>query len=234
MQNPSTIRGPRLFTCMKLPTRVSTLIIAATMAVCGCGAGSTYSPTPSPPSVAQDASVTGQYNLVLTSTNGRGTTNIYSDFTQSGKTSVGAANTLVCPTNDLSQCEGDNSAGISISPTGTVKGTDVTLMISVPSTTGTDIVTMVGTATGTNLAGTYTDSLGDAGTWTVSAVASVSGTYNGTFNSTSKPLLIAPTIVLTLSQDPSLNLGNSDHHEFAVHQFSYFVGTSDWRGVYLE
>jgi hypothetical protein len=141
MQNPSTFRGRRLFTYMKLPAHVSTLIIAATMAVCGCGAGSssTYAPTPSPPSVAQDASVTGQYNLVLTSTNGRGTTNIHSDFTQTGKTFAGAADTLVCPTNDLSRCEGDNSAGISISPTGTVKGTDVTLMISVPSTTGTDI-----------------------------------------------------------------------------------------------
>jgi hypothetical protein len=139
MQNPSTIRGRRLFTYMKLPARVSTLIIAATMAVCGCGAGSTYSPTPSPPLVAQDASVTGQYNLVLTSTNGRGTTNIHSNFTQTGKTFAGAADTLVCPTNDLSRCEGDNSADISISPTGMIKGTDVTLMISVPGTTGTDI-----------------------------------------------------------------------------------------------
>jgi hypothetical protein len=66
MQNPRTIGRPRSFTYMKSPTRVTAGIIAAMIGVCGCGAGSAYSPTPPP--VAQDASVTGQYNLVLTST----------------------------------------------------------------------------------------------------------------------------------------------------------------------
>jgi hypothetical protein len=46
----------------------------------GCGSGS-YAPVPKTP-VTPDASVTGQYNLVLTSNNGRGTTNICTDFTR--------------------------------------------------------------------------------------------------------------------------------------------------------
>ena len=73
---------------------------------------------------------------------------------------MGGTNALVCPSNDLSQCEGNDAAVISITPTGAVKGSDVTLMIRFPSAAGTDTVTMVGTATGTNLAGTYTDQSG--------------------------------------------------------------------------
>lgn len=71
---------------------------------------------------------------------------------------------------------------------------------------GADTVTMVGTATGTNLAGTFTDSLGDTGTWTASSISPLSGNYNGTYNSTSNPLPIAPTILMTLAQDASFNL----------------------------
>jgi hypothetical protein len=204
MQNPHTIRGLRSFVCMKSPLRVTVLILGAMIAVCGCGGGSAYSPTPTP--IPQDASVTGQYNLGLTSTNGRGNTTVYTNFTQTGKTFTGAANTLVCPSNDLSQCEGGNPSVISITPSGTVKGADVTLMISFPIMAGTDTVTMVGTATGMNLAGTYTDSLGDAGTWTASPAVSLGGTLSGTLNSTSNPLPIAPTIMLTLLQDTNFKL----------------------------
>ena len=204
MQNPRTIRGLRSFGYMKSPSRVTGLIFASMIVVCGCGGGSAYSPTPTP--IPQDASITGQYNLGLTSTNGHGKTIFYTNFTQTGKTFTGAANTLVCPSNDLSQCEGGNPSVISITPSGTVKGADVTLMISFPSTAGTDTVTMVGTATGINLAGTYTDSLGDAGTWTASPAVSLGGTFSGTINSTSNPLPIAPTIMLTLSQDANFKL----------------------------
>jgi hypothetical protein len=201
------MRKPRSFTYMKPPSRVTALTLAVMISVCGCGGGSAYSPTAPPVApVAQDATVTGQYNLALKSTNGRGTTTIYTNFTQSGRTVTGAANTLVCPSNDLSQCEGDNSSVISITSSGTVKGADVTLMISFPKTMGSDAVTMVGTATGTSLTGTYTDSLGDAGTWTASPAASLSGTFSGTFNSTLNPLSIAPTIMLTLTQDTNFKL----------------------------
>jgi hypothetical protein len=62
---------------------------------------------------------------------------------------------------------------------------------------------MVGTITGPK-SGTYTDSLGDAGTWTASPAGSMGGNYSGTFNS--NPLPIAPTILVTLGQDPNFNL----------------------------
>ena len=80
------------------------------------------------------------------------------------------------------------------------------MTISFPSTAGADSITMVGTAKGKDLAGTYTDSLGDAGTWTASSWSSLAGTYSGTFNSTSNPLMIPPTISIALEQDASFNL----------------------------
>jgi hypothetical protein len=69
----------------------------------------------------------------------------------------------------VTQCKGGDALHIPITPSGTLSGADVTMMISFPSTVGADIVTMVGSATGTSLAGTYSDSLGDSGTWTASA-----------------------------------------------------------------
>jgi hypothetical protein len=216
MRSPTLGRSKRS-TRMGFHPSAMALVIAAPIVVFGCGGGSASSSAPvsSPSAVALDAAVIGQYNLVLTSTNGRGTTNIYTDFTQTGKTFAGAANTLVCPSNDLSQCLNDDAPGISITPSGTVNGTKVTLTISSPSAAGADTLTMVGTATGTNLAGTYTDSLGDAGTWTASAaihpVAPPPGVYDysGTFNSTLNPLLIAPTILLELGQDASSHVSSN-------------------------
>jgi hypothetical protein len=169
----------------------------------GCGGG--YSPPAATPG-AQNASISGQYNLVLTSANSHGTTNIYADFTQTGKTFTGAAKTFVCPANDLSQCQGDDAQVVSITAGGTVSGENVTMKISFPSATGADTVTLAGTATQTNLAGTYTDTLGDSGTWTAFTVGSLSGTYTGTFNSTSHPFLVAPNISLVLAQDSAFNL----------------------------
>jgi hypothetical protein len=201
---------------MRLNTTLAAVaIVNIAAAFAGCGAGSqaplTAPAAPTTPG-AQNVSITGQYDLVLTSTNGRGTTNIYTDFTQTGTTFTGAANTLVCPSNDLSLCIGDNAPISSITPSGTVTGTNVKIAISFPSTAGADTVTMVGSATGTSIAGTYTDSLGDSGTWTASAATHPFGPppgvydYSGTFNSTSNPLLIAPTISMELGQDASSNL----------------------------
>jgi hypothetical protein len=177
------------------------LLLFALLAA-GCGGGYLPNSTPTTP-VTQNARVTGQYDLVLTSTNGHGITNIYTNFTQTGTTFTGSQNTLVCPSNDLLQCQGNDA---SITPSGTVSGQNVTMMISFPSTVGADARTMVGSATGTNLAGTYSDSLGDTGTWTGSAAGIFSGTYSGTFNSTSNPLPIAPTILMSLGQDAKFNL----------------------------
>jgi hypothetical protein len=183
-----------------------TLAIAAATFACGCGGGSTPSTTPvvSP----QDATVIGQYDLVLTSTNGHGSTNVYTDFSQTGATFTAAANTLVCPSNDLSQCQGDDPV-ISIAANGKVSGTSVTMAISFPTTGGADTITMEGTATGTDLSGTYTDSLGDSGTWTGFVARHPFGPppavydYSGTFNSVQNPLLIDPTISVELGRDAS-------------------------------
>jgi hypothetical protein len=188
------------------------VLMSVAVAFTGCGGGSQAPPTTP---VTQNASVTGQYNLVLTSTNGRGTTNIYTDFMQTGTTFTGAATTLVCLSNDLSQCIGDDAPDIPITPSGTVSGANVTMVISFPSTGGADTVTMVGSATGTSLAGTYTDTLGDSGTWTASTAIHPFGPppgvydYSGTFNSTLNPLLIAPTISIELGQDASSHISSN-------------------------
>jgi hypothetical protein len=180
-------------------------ILLSALLAAGCGGMNT--PTPTTLS-GQNAKVSGQYNLVLTSAKGNGTTNIYTDFTQTGATFTGAANTLVCPSNDSSQCKGNDHV-ISITPSGTVSGTNVAIVVSFPSTAGADSVTMIGLATETSLAGTYTDNLGDTGTWTAFTASHPFGpppgvyNYSGTFNSTSNPLLIGPTISIELGQDAS-------------------------------
>jgi hypothetical protein len=180
------------------------------VAFAGCGGGGGVAPPVI--TVTQDAIVTGQYDLVLTSTNGRGTTNIYADFMQIGKEFSGAAGTLVCPSNDLSKCEGEAATGVSITPIGTVSGANVTIVLSLPGAGGGNTVTMVGTAEATSLGGTYTDSLGDSGNWTAFGAMHPFGPapgvydYSGTFNSTANPLLVAPTISVELGQQASPNL----------------------------
>lgn len=188
---------------------------AVALALAGCGGYSGQTPrnNPAPNPASANVNINGRYNLVLTSTNGHGTTNIYTNFTQTGNTFTGAANTLVCPSNDLSQCQGGDPSVVSITPSGTVSGANVTVTISFPSTAGTDTVTMTGIATGSSLAGSYTDSLGDAGTWTASTAIHLFApgagySYSGTFNSTAHPLQIAPTISIELlghdsSSDPT-------------------------------
>ncbi|HET7108914.1 MAG TPA: hypothetical protein VFI38_19025 [Candidatus Acidoferrum sp.] len=176
-----------------------------TFALLAAGCGSSYSPPP-PTQVTPNASITGQYNLVLTSTNGRGTTNIYTNFTQNGTALTGEATTLVCPANDLSTCQGDNPPLVSISPAGTVHGANVSIVISFPASAGPDTITLVGTAKGPDLSGTYTDNLGDTGIWTASAALLFNGTYSGTYNSTSNPLPITPSISISLLKAANLNL----------------------------
>jgi hypothetical protein len=108
-------------------------------------------------------------------------------------------NTLVCFSSDLSQCVGGDAAVTSIIPTGTLSSTDVSITIFFPSTSGTHTVTMIGTGPAPTT-GTYTDTLGDTGTWSASAVSSLGVTFLGTFNSTSHPLTIPPSISLSLTQ----------------------------------
>jgi hypothetical protein len=204
MQNYRACRRSKSFNDRRFHPGVIALVIVAVLSVEGCGGGysSTHTPTPTP----QNAVVSGQLNLLLTSTSGHGTTNIYANITQTGTTFSGDVNTLVCPSNDLLQCQGNDA---SITTSGTVSGMNVTMMISFPSSAGTDTVTIVGTSAGATLAGTYTDSSGDTGTWKAFFNADFNGTNSGTFNSTSNPLPIAPSILFTLSQDASFHVTGS-------------------------
>src|SRR6476646_921412 len=70
------------------------LLLFALLAA-GCGAG--YTPAPANPGIpgTQDAFISGQYNMMLTSSDGHGTTNIYTNFTQSDNAFTGAESTLV-------------------------------------------------------------------------------------------------------------------------------------------
>jgi hypothetical protein len=183
-------------------------IVLLALFASGCGGG--YTPTtpstttPPPTPGTQNALLTGRYDIFLTSTNGNDPTSIFTNFTRTGTTFTGAANSVVCR-KDLSQCVGDDSPVVSIIPSGSVSGVDVTITITFPGVAGEDTVTMVGAATGSGngISGTYTDSLGDAGTFTAfpsGVFFGGSDTHNGTFNSTPKPLPIAPTILIKLTE----------------------------------
>lgn len=188
---------------MRQNTRLAAVVLMSlAVAFDGCGGGSAPLTTPG----EQNASVAGPYNLVLTSTSGQGTADIYTNFTQTGTMLAGSADTLVCPSNDVSLCKGGDAQRAAVAPSGVVSGTHVTILISFPSAAGDDTITMIGSAGGISLAGTYTDMLGDSGTWTASAAGPLSGNYSGTFNSISNPLPIAPTILMTLAQDASFHL----------------------------
>lgn len=180
--------------------QAAALILLTAAFFTGCGGGSSTSQmTPS----TQNASVAGQYDLFLTPAGGHDMTTIYANFTQTGATFTGGANTLVCPSNDPSQCKQG-----SVTSNGTVSGTDVTIVVSFPGPTGTTTVNMVGSTMGTGaLNGNYTDSLGDAGTWSgTNANVFVFDTvidFTGTFNSTSSPLSITPSISVGLGPEAS-------------------------------
>jgi hypothetical protein len=173
----------------------------------GCGSGYLQTPAPvTPPTPGpQDHILNGRNDIFLTSTNGNDSTSIFTNFTRTGTTTfTGAANSVVCP-KDLSQCVGDDSPMASIIPSGTVNGVDVTITITFAGVAGKDTVTMVGAITGPGeeITGTYSDSLGDAGTFTAfpsGVFFGGSGTHNGTFNSTPHPLAIAPTILFTVTE----------------------------------
>src|SRR4030095_15015969 len=172
----------------------------------GCGSGYLQTPAPvtPPTSGPPDHILNGRNDIFLFSTNGNDQTSIFTNFTRTGTTFTGAANSVVCP-KDLSQCVGDDSPVVSIIPSGTVNGVDVTITITFAGVAGEDTVTMVGAITGPGeeITGTYTDSLGDAGTFQALPAGVFFGgsdTHNGTFNSTPHPLAIAPTILFTVTE----------------------------------
>lgn len=158
----------------------------------------------------QNAVISGPYSAVATSTKNNTVTNVYTNLSMQGSSSFSASqNTLVCPGNDPSNCTGDNPPTTTFTLNGTVSGNNVQITLQFTNASGADTVTLTGTVSGTTLSGSYTDSQGDAGTWTATLNGSVAGTYNGTVNSTPNPQQTAPTISALITEGQNSTLTGS-------------------------
>jgi len=149
----------------------------------------------------KNATVSGAYTVVASSTKNNTVTNAYVNVAmQSGTSFEGTSSTLVCPGNVIANCIGNNPPASVATFVGTVSGNSVQILLSYPNAQGTDTITLVGAASGTSISGTYTDSQGDAGTWTATQTSSPAGTFSGSINSTVNPLTIPPTITLMTTE----------------------------------
>ena len=148
----------------------------------------------------KNATVSGAYTVVETSTKNSAVTNVYVDIAmQSGTSLAGTSSTLVCPGNVIANCIGNDPPSVATF-VGTVSGNSVQILLSYPNAQGTDTVTLTGAVSGTSISGTYTDSQGDAGTWAATQSSSPAGTISGTINSTVNPLTIPPTITVMTTE----------------------------------
>jgi hypothetical protein len=149
----------------------------------------------------KNATVSGAYTVVATSTKNNAVTNVYVNVAmQSGASLAGTSNTLVCPGNVVTNCIGNDLPASAVTFVGTVSGNSVQINLSYPDTQGTDTITLTGAVSGTSISGTYTDSQGDAGTWTAAQSSSPAGTLSGTINSSLNPMTIPPTITVVTAQ----------------------------------
>ena len=149
----------------------------------------------------KNATVAGAYTIIATSTKNSALTNVYVNVAmQFGTSLAGTSNTLVCLGNVVTNCVGDNPPASAVTFVGTVSGNSVQINLSYPVTQGTDTITLTGTVSGTSVSGTYTDSQGDAGTWTAMQSSAVAGTLSGTINSTLNPLTIPPSITVVIAE----------------------------------
>ena len=147
----------------------------------------------------KNASVSGAYTVVAASTKSNAVTNVYVNVAmQSGASLAGTSNTLVCQGNVVTNCIGNDPPASAVTLVGTVSGNSVQINLSYPDTHGTDTITLTGAVSGTSISGTYTDSQGDAGTWTATQSSSPAGALSGTINSTVNPLTIPPTITVVI------------------------------------
>jgi hypothetical protein len=147
----------------------------------------------------RNATVSGAYTIVANSTKSNAVTNVYVNVgMQSGTSLAGTLNTLVCLGNVVTNCIGNDPPASAVTFVGTVSGKSVQINLSFPDTQGTDTITLTGAVSGTGMSGTYTDSQGDAGTWTATQSRTLAGTLSGTINSTLNPLTIPPTITVVI------------------------------------
>jgi hypothetical protein len=145
----------------------------------------------------KNATVSGGYTIVATSTKNNGTTNVYVNISmQTSASLAGTPNTLVCQGNIVTNCVGNDPPAATDTFIGTVSGNNVQIDLSYPNAQGNDTITLTGTVSGTSISGTYTDSQGDAGTWTATQSSSAAGTLSGTINSSLNPLTIPVTVTM--------------------------------------
>ena len=155
----------------------------------------------------KDATVSGPYTVVATSTKNTTVTNVYVNVAVQSDTSfAGTSSTLVCPGNVIANCIGNDPPASAATFVGTVSGNSVQILLSYPNAQGTDTITLTGTVSGTSISGTYTDSQGDAGTWTATQSSSPAGALSGTINSTVNPLTVPPTITVVTMEGQNFAL----------------------------
>jgi len=149
----------------------------------------------------KNATVSGGYTIVANSTKNNGTTNVYVNVTMQSSASLsGTPNTLVCQENTVTNCVGNDPPAATDTFIGTVSGNSVQINLSYSNAQGNDTITLTGTVSGTSISGTYTDSQGDAGTWTATQSSSPAGTLSGTINSSLNPLTIPVTITMVTTE----------------------------------
>ena len=145
----------------------------------------------------KNATVSGGYTIVATSTKNNGTTNAYVNISmQTSASLAGTPNTLVCQGNIVTNCIGNDPPAATDTLIGTVSGNNVQIDLSYPNAQGNDTITLTGTVSGTSISGTYTDSQGDAGTWTATQISTPAGSLSGTLNSWLNPLPIPVTVTM--------------------------------------
>ena len=148
----------------------------------------------------KNATVSGAYTIVATSTKSNAVANVYVNVAMTGTSLAGTSNTLVCLGNVVTNCIGNDPPASADTFVGTVSGNSVQIKLSYPDTQGTDTISLTGAVSGTSMSGTYTDSQGDAGAWTATQSSSPAGTLSGTINSTVNPLTIPPTITVAITE----------------------------------
>ena len=157
----------------------------------------------------KNATVSGAYTVVATSTKSNAVTNVYVNVAMTGTSLAGTSNTLVCLGNVVTNCIGNDPPASAATFVGTVSGNSVQINLSYPDTQGTDTITLTGVVSGTSISGTYTDSQGDAGSWTATQSSSPAGSLSGTINSTLNPLTIPPTITVVTTEGQNYALAGT-------------------------
>ena len=185
----------------------------------GCGgtqSGSSTTPTPTPQQ-QQAAMVMGPWDGSTTSSQGNGSSLVFTNLQTQGSGSFFAASnaTLVCLKFNAScftSLPQESSLGPVYAVAGSVaNGNQVTLTISITTSTGSSAGSIAATGTlstdGKSITGSYTESgsITDAGTFTASVVVPVSGTYSGSLTSPNPSFSPFPvTATITEATDGTL------------------------------